>query len=87
MTAFICAFGLFEFLRMPFGLKNTGANYCRLVQAVVVDLKDPGIAAYLDDILIHTKTVKEHLRLMEKVFEAHFEAGIMINPKKTVLFA
>ena len=72
---------------MPFGLKNTGANYCRLVQAVVDDLKDPGVAAYLDDILLHTKSVKEHLELLEKVFEAHFQAGIMINRKKTILFA
>ena len=87
MTPFICNFGLLEFLRMPFGLKNVGANYCMLVQAVVDNLKDPGVAAYLDDILLHTKSVKEHLELLEKVFEAHFQAGIMINPKKTVLFA
>ena len=31
--------------------------------------------------------LKEHLELLEKVFEAHFQARIMINPKKTVLFA
>ena len=33
MTAFVCCFGLFEFQRMPFGLQNAGAAYCRLVQA------------------------------------------------------
>ena len=51
------------------------------------DLKDPGVAAYLDDILLHTQSVKEHLKLLEKVFKAHFQVGFMINPKKTVLFA
>ena len=84
MTASICAFRLFEFFRISIGLKNAGANYSRLVQALVDNLKDPCIAAYLDDILLHTKTIQEHLELLEKVFEAHFQAGIMINPKKTV---
>ena len=37
----------FEFRRMPFGLKNAGASYCRLVKAVVDDLK---VATYLDDV-------------------------------------
>ena len=54
---------------------------------MVDDLKDPGVAAYLDAILLHTKSVKEHFELLEKVFEAHFQTGIMINPKKTILFA
>ena len=85
MTAFICVFGLFEFLRMPFRLKNTGANYCRLVQAVVDNLKDP-ITVYLDNISLHTKTIQEHRELLEKVFKAHFQARITINPKKKVLF-
>ena len=35
LTAFTTAFGLFHFCRMPFGLKNAGAAYCRLVQKLV----------------------------------------------------
>ena len=54
MTAFVCCFGLFGFLRMPFGLRNAGAAYCRLVQAVVDEINDPGISAYLDDVIPHT---------------------------------
>ena len=38
---------------MPFGLKNTGAAYCRLEQAVVDEINEPGLSAYLDDVILH----------------------------------
>jgi len=47
ITAFAIAFGLYQFLHMPFGLKNAGASYCRFVQRLVDVLGVPGIAAYL----------------------------------------
>ena len=73
MTAFVCCFGLFEFLRMPFGLKNAGAAYCRLVQAVVDEINDPGLSAYLDDIILHTGDPEAHVDLLERTLEAHFQ--------------
>ena len=36
---------------MPFGLKNAGAAYCRLVQDVVDEVNDPGVSAYIDDVM------------------------------------
>ena len=35
ITAFATVFGLYQFARMPFGLKNTGASYCRFVQRLL----------------------------------------------------
>ena len=86
MTAFVCCFGLFEFLRMPFGLKNAGAAYCRLVQAVVDEINDPGLSAYLDDVILHTGDPEAHVDLLERTLEAHYQSGIKLKAKKTILF-
>merc|ERR1711911_9560 len=45
-----------------------------------------GVSAYLDDILVHTKTEEEHLSALKKVLEAHADAGIKLKAKKTTLF-
>ena len=46
----------------------------------------PGIVAYLDDILMHTKSLEEHVTLLEEVLKGHRQAGVKLNPKKTELF-
>ena len=69
-------FGLYQFARMPFGLKNAGAAYCRFIQRIIDMLGVEGVLAYLDDLLIHTTDLETHLRLLEIVFQAHREAGI-----------
>ena len=51
LTAFCCHFGLFHFNRMPFGLKQAGACYCRTMQDLVDFVDDKGVLAYLDDVL------------------------------------
>ena len=73
LTAFLTAWGTFQFERMPFGLKNAGAVYCRLVQMLMDKLRL--VSAYLDDILIHTTTEAEHLHALEKVLAAHEDAA------------
>ena len=67
LTAFATAFGLFHFARLPFGLKNAGAAYCRLVQRMIDMLGVEGILAYLDDLLIHSRDAETHLGLLRLV--------------------
>ena len=50
---------------MPFGLKNASAMYCRLVAQIMDNLGLQSVAHYLDDILIHTTEVDEHLDSVE----------------------
>ena len=45
-----------------------------------------GIVAYLDDILLHSPTVEDHIALIEKVLDAHQAAGVVIKAAKTFLF-
>jgi hypothetical protein len=54
ITAFICHLGLFEFLRMPFGLCNAGATFQRAMEDVLRGLVFA--MAYVDDVLVHSKT-------------------------------
>ena len=62
---------------MPFGLRNAGAMYCRLVKQLLDRLKlEKMVSAYLDDILVHTRTEGEHLHALDKVLGAHVDAGI-----------
>ena len=53
--------GLFEFVRMPFRLCNAPATFQRLTQAVLSDLEWCSCFAYLDDILIASRTFDDHL--------------------------
>ena len=57
-TAIITPFGLFEFLRMPFGLKNAAQAFQRLMDSVGAGLDF--LFIYMDDILIASKSRSEH---------------------------
>ena len=57
-TAIITPFGLWEFLRMPFGFKNAAQAFQRLMDGILRDI--PSVFVYLDDILVANKNPKEH---------------------------
>jgi cleavage and polyadenylation specificity factor subunit 1 len=79
-TAIITPFGLFEFLRMPFGLKNAGQAFQRLMDTVLHDLSF--IFVYLDDILVFSHSEKEHKSHLRQVFSRLREHGLVISPSK-----
>ena len=54
---------------MPFGLKNAGAAYCRLVQAVVNAVNNPGLSAYLDAVILHTGDPDTQVDLLDRTLE------------------
>ena len=58
-TAIATPFGLFEFVRMPFGLKNAAQSFQRLMDAATSKLK--GVTVYSDDVLASSRSKKEHL--------------------------
>ena len=79
-TAIITPFGLFEFLRMPFGLKNAAQAFQRLMDTVCQGLEFAFV--YIDDILVASRDVgahKQHLRLLFQRLQEH---GLVINVSK-----
>ena len=57
-TAVVTPFGLFEFLRMPFGLRNAGQTFQRMMDEILAGLDYCFV--YLDDILVASSSVEEH---------------------------
>ena len=86
-TAFRTLDGFYEFNVMPFGLKNAPATFQRLMDVVFSGLKWRGLLVYMDDIVVYSESIQEHLRLLEEVFKRLLEAGLKINPKKSTLVA
>lgn len=60
-TAFTCHRGLYEFVRMPFGLCGSPSTFQRLIDRVLGDAKWQHALAYLDDIVVYSRTFEEHL--------------------------
>ena len=79
-TAIITPFGLWEFLRMPFGLKNAGQAFQRLMDGILRDV--PFAFVYLDDILIASQTPAEHELHLRQVFQLLSSNGLVINKAK-----
>ncbi|CAL9689822.1 unnamed protein product [Knipowitschia caucasica] len=81
-TAVVTPFGLFEFLRMPFGLKNAAQSFQRLMDSALRDM--PFIFVYLDDVLVASSSEEEHLTHLRVLFTRLDQHGLIINPAKCV---
>ena len=80
-TAVITPFGLFEFLRMPFGLRNAPQTFQRFIDSIVQELNF--VFVYLDDILVASKTYDEHIQHLKLLFSCLKEHGLTINVDKS----
>ena len=83
--AFLTPWGTYQYRKMPFGAKNAGATYSRLVELSIMKLRSKNILAYIDDIICATDDLLEHVRELEDIFRMHKEAGIKIRAEKTHL--
>ncbi|GFS02416.1 Pol polyprotein [Elysia marginata] len=79
-TAIITPFGLFEFLRMPFGLKNAAQAFQRLMDTVFQDFECEFV--YLDDILVASSSEKNHVSDIRKVCSRLQEYGLAVRLEK-----
>ena len=68
-TAFITSQGLYCYRVMPFGLKNAGATYQRLINQMFNKQVGRNMKVYVDDMLIKSREVESHLNDLEETFE------------------
>ena len=85
-TAFVVPNGFYEFRVMPFGLSNAPAVFQRLMQRVLMGLNPQGgqafVSVYIDDILVYSRTLEEHLTHLRLVLERIQKAGLKLKLAK-----
>ena len=79
-TAIITPFGLYEFLRMPFGLKNAAQSFQRLMGAVCQELEF--VFVYMENILVASKDGPDHKDHLCQLFWCLQDHGLVINVAK-----
>lgn len=85
-TAFRTHRGLFQFRRMPFGLRNGPSIFQRVMQGILAPYLWLFCLVYIDDIVVYSKTYEDHIAHLDKVLEAIENAGITLSPNKCHLF-
>ena len=82
-TAFMVgSMGVYEFLRMPYGLCYAPATFQRLMQNSLGELNLTYALIYLDDVIVFSQTEKEHLHRLQVVFAHFLEHGLKLKPSK-----
>ena len=79
-TAITTPFGTFEFLRMPFGLKNAGQTFQRMMDEILSDLDFAFI--YMDDVLVASRTLEEHKEHFRVLFRRLADHDLVVSPTK-----
>ena len=86
MTAFKTRYGLFEYDVLPFGLSGGPGSFQHYINDVLREYLDAFCTAYIDDILIYSKSRKEHRIHVRKVLTALREAGLQLDIEKCEFF-
>ena len=81
-TAFVTPFGMYKFLRMPFGLRNAPATFQRLMDGFRVSLSHVKLYVYIDDLIVLSPTFEQHLSDLRDVFSRLQEYNLTANKEK-----
>ena len=86
LTAVNTPWGLYEWLVMPMGIKNAPAIHQRRITSALRPFIGKICHVYLDDIIIWSNDIDEHVRNVRSILQALEDAKLYCNPKKTKLF-
>ena len=79
---FINPIGNFHYKVMPFGLKNVGSTYQRMVTKMFKDQLGKNMEAYIDDMVVKSKVVENHLTDLVETFETLRKHRLKLNALK-----
>ena len=81
-TAIITKYGLFEYAKLPMGLCNSPSSFQRCMEMILRGLQWKTLLIYLDDIIVFSATVEEHLDRLGDVLKLLRTAGLKLKPAK-----
>ena len=85
-TAFSTPSGHYQFKRMPFGLVGAPATFQRLINSIFAGILGVNVFAYLDDIIIVSKSIPDHIEKLELVLSKLQDAGLKLKLNKCKFF-
>lgn len=83
-TAFVTDMGVYCYIRMPFGLKNAGATFQRLINKVFQTRIGRNTEAYVDDMLTKSVLARDHFDDLRETFESLRRYDLKLNPNNCV---
>ena len=86
-SAFCTHLGLFEFLRMPFGLKSASETFQRILNSIYCDYLYKFLIIYVDDVILYSNSQQEALAHCELLFQRASTYGIQFKPSKCILLS
>jgi len=79
-TALVTKTGLYDWIVMPFGLKNATSTFTRTMSLVFKELRDKFLRVFVDDLNVHSESWDDHLRHLEAVLSKLREVNLKLNP-------
>ena len=85
-TAFLHGSTLYQFTRIPFGIKTAGAGFIRALDVAIGHEFAEAVVCYIDDILIVSKTFGEHIKHLDQLFNKLLSHGFTLSLRKYEFF-
>ena len=81
-TVFACADGLFQYRRVPFGVRNTPAMFQRMMNEMLGSLRWVCALVYIDNVIVYSKNLEDHCQHVKQVLQAAIRIGLKFSPAK-----
>ncbi|MBW0468036.1 hypothetical protein O181_007751 [Austropuccinia psidii MF-1] len=79
----ICHMGIYEYTRMPFGIKNAPAHFQRIMDTIFQEeIFEGWMVLYIDDIIIYSETWEDHFQYIDRVLSKCTPINLKISLEK-----